>query len=64
MFKLFRKIQRAIDIKILWPMCLKEAKSLNQAKYAFSFHCFNDPAWTKDMTGEEIYNFINKLPIR
>ena len=36
---------RKIDIRILWPSCLKQARDLNHARAAFATHAFHDPAW-------------------
>ena len=37
--------QRAIDIEILWPICVENAPDIDQARAAFAVHAFNDPAW-------------------
>ncbi len=37
--------KRDIDIKILWPSCVAQAKDIHHAKAAFAAHAFNDPAW-------------------
>lgn len=36
---------RAIDLQILWPLCVEQARDLDHAKAAFAVHAFNDPAW-------------------
>jgi hypothetical protein len=56
----WRKRQRNLDMEILWPICLREAGSLDRAKAAFAYHCFHDPAWTS--LGEDaIIDFIDRL---
>jgi|HubBroStandDraft_6_1064221.scaffolds.fasta_scaffold00530_43 hypothetical protein len=51
---------RRMDMEILWPICLKEAKDLDHAKGAFYWHAMHDPAWL--ILGEEaIVAFIDKL---
>jgi hypothetical protein len=52
--------QRAIDMDILWPTCLKQAPDLNHAKAAFAYHCFTDPAWLV-LSDKEIVEFIDSL---
>jgi hypothetical protein len=37
--------QRRIDMDILWPACLREARDLDHAKAAFARHCMHDEAW-------------------
>jgi hypothetical protein len=52
--------QRRIDMKILWPVCVREASDLDHAKAAFALHCYNDPAW--QCLGEDaVFEFIDKL---
>lgn len=60
-FKWLRKRQREADLKILWPICKRDAPDLEHAKFVFAFHANNEPAWTKDYTEEELYHFINNL---
>jgi hypothetical protein len=57
---LWRARQRAIDLKILWPICKQGAPDLDHAKAAFAYHAFSDPAWL--CLGEEaIVEAIDKL---
>lgn len=53
--------RRRIDMDILWPTCLAQARDLDHAKAAFAVHAFNDQAWTDDFTHDEIVEFIDKL---
>ena len=54
---------RKIDMQILWPECVKVAHTLDEAKAAFAYHAFNDPAWT--FLGEdEIVSAIDSLTSR
>lgn len=52
--------RRAIDLKILWPTCVRFADDLHQAKAAFALHAFNDPAWVS-LGEEEIKRRIDAL---
>jgi len=61
LLKRWRKGQRATDLRILWPACKAQAPDLNLARVAFAFHAYDDPAWTKDFTEEEICAIISKL---
>jgi hypothetical protein len=59
--KWWRKRQRNIDIKILWPACKKQALTLDMARNVFIVHAMDDPAWTTDFTEAEILKFICNL---
>ena len=51
---------RGVDLKILWPECVANARDLDHAKAAFAAHTFNDPVWL--VLGEQgIKEFIDKL---
>lgn len=53
--------QRAIDMDVLWPTCVAQARDLDHAKAAFALHAFNDPAWL--CLGEDaIKRAIDDLP--
>lgn len=64
MFKWWRKRQRAIDLQILWPVCVQKAPDINIARRAFMLHCINDSAWNIDFTEEELRAYIDKLEPR
>jgi hypothetical protein len=52
--------QRRIDMDILWPRLLIDARDLDHAKTAFAVHAMSDPAWT--CLGEDaIIAFIERL---
>ena len=36
---------RAIDLAVLWPQCVSQARDLDHAKAAFAVHAMHDPAW-------------------
>jgi hypothetical protein len=56
----WHKRQRAIDMEILWPICLEESRDLDHAKAAFAYHAMHDRAWT--CLGEErVLAFIDSL---
>lgn len=52
--------QRAIDLRILWPICKERGRNLDHAKAAFAVHAFHDPAWI-GFYGEDLYNVIDAL---
>ncbi len=52
--------QRAIDLRILWPVCKRMAFDLDQAKRAFMEHAINDPAWVR-VYGEKLWSIVDKL---
>lgn len=53
-------VTRAIDLRILWPACKRQARDLDHAKSAFAFHCFTDRGW-KYLGKEEIIRRIDQL---
>lgn len=57
-------VQRRIDLLFLWPACRYEAwkqcKTVDHAKAAFAYHCFNDPAWLV-LGRDEIKRRIDRL---
>jgi len=74
MKKVWRAMQRRIDIAILWPSCKRIAiendpwrtehpqlTALDCAKGAFMVHCALDPAWTTDFTEDEIAARVDEL---
>jgi hypothetical protein len=55
----YRRLRR-LDMEILWPSMLRDAKNLDHAKAAFAVHAMNDPAWL--ILGEDaIVAFIESL---
>jgi len=64
----WRAEQRAIDLRVLWPVCKREAQEadlpgiepLEAARAAFAIHAFNDPAWRR-LGDEEIMRRIDDL---
>jgi hypothetical protein len=52
--------QRALDLQILWPACVRQARDLDHAKAAFSVHAFNDSAWLS-LGHDEIMRRIDAL---
>lgn len=55
----WRRRQREIDARILWPSCANATPSLDMAKAAFMLHATNDPAWTTDYTDPEIIEIVD-----
>ena len=53
--------QRRIDLDILWPQCLANARDLDHAKAAFAMHAMNDPAWLE--LGEAGVDVIDRLGV-
>jgi hypothetical protein len=43
---------RWLDRRFLWPACVDNADTLDQAKAAFALHASLDPAWTALGYGE------------
>ena len=58
---LWRKRQRDIDTRILWPVCCEAAANSDEARMAFAIHARMDPAWS-DLTPEEFDRQITALP--
>jgi hypothetical protein len=55
----YRRLRR-LDMEILWPRLLQDAKNLDRAKAAFAVHAMRDPAWL--ILGEDaIVAFIESL---
>ncbi len=52
--------QRKIDLEILWPILKSKAPDLLQAKFAFSWHCHQDPAW-QSLGEDKIDRQLNEL---
>lgn len=47
-------------MEILWPSCLSQAATLDDAKAAFALHAFHDPAWL--FLGEPaVYEAIDRM---
>ena len=57
----WRARQRAIDIAILWPICVERAPNIDRAKAAFALHAFNDPAWLA-LGEDELIRRIEAMP--
>lgn len=56
----WRARQRAIDLRILWPICVQNAPDIDHAKAAFAIHAFMDPAWLA-LGEDEIIKRIEEL---
>lgn len=52
--------RRKLDMEILWPSCVANARDLDHAKAAFAVHAFSDEAWTC-LGHDEIYRIIDGL---
>lgn len=71
----WRRNQRALDMKILWPQCVAHGgkryrignwgdspySALDLAKACFMVHAAQDTAWTRDLTHEELKDFVDRL---
>ena len=57
---LWHERQRAIDLRILWPVCKNLAPDLDHAQAAFAMHAFHDKAWLC-LGDDEIRRRINEL---
>lgn len=51
---------RAIDLRILWPVCRDNAEDLDHARAAFAIHAMHDPAWLS-LGEDEITRRISAL---
>ena len=52
---------RRLDIKLLWPACVKQANGdMDIARMCFAIHAYNDPAWLF-LGREAIYHAIDDL---
>lgn len=58
--KQWRKIQRRMDMQMLWPACVEHADSLDQAKAAFYWHVSQDSAWS-DYDEKSLIEFVDQL---
>jgi hypothetical protein len=56
----WRAYQRRIDLEILWPTCLRQARDIDHARAAFATHAFHDPAWLA-LGEDEIVRRIDRL---
>jgi hypothetical protein len=52
--------QRSLDRQILWPACVRQAKTVENARDAFLWHAQGDSAWTFLGT-EEMLKQISEL---
>lgn len=57
----WRAMQRAMDLRLLWPVCLREAPDRDMARRLFLCHCMMDPAWRRDFTEDEIIEYVRTL---
>jgi hypothetical protein len=55
------RMRRQLDIKLLWPECLKQADSREVAKRAFRTHMELDPDYA-DLSDDEKDAFLETLP--
>ena len=55
------KRRRTVDLKILWPCCKEKAPNLELARAAFAFHVYQDEAWTRTYSEDEIQQLVNEL---
>jgi hypothetical protein len=60
LINLWHEWQRAIDLRVLWPICKEEADNIETARAAFAFHTFHDRAWLA-LGDDEIRRRINEL---
>ena len=57
----WRKRQRAIDVRFLWPEIMARSASMKIARQAFVEHVAYDLAWTEDFTYSEIVAYVDRL---
>lgn len=58
---LWRRYQRSIDVKLLWPPLVAEAIDRAHARASFRVHMTIDPAYS-DMDEAEKRAFLDGLP--
>lgn len=56
-----RARNRALDVDVLWPQILRNARGLAEAKNMFLVHAQSDPAWYKEMSNKEIADFVDVM---
>jgi hypothetical protein len=61
MLKLWRWLQRRIDVLILWPTCKKQTHDRLSAEQVFRLHMEMDPAYS-DMDFDDKMIFVKNLP--
>lgn len=61
LFRLWRVMQRRLDLTILWVELKGQAADIDHAKAAFFYHVINDTAWTTDFTKEELIEIVDAL---
>ena len=61
LWKWWRRRQRAMDMRILWPVLKEQAPDLHIARAAFYMHASNDCAWTDDYSVEDLIEFTEQM---
>lgn len=56
----WRRVQRRIDLQILWPTVCEQANDSDEARVVFRLHMEVDPAYS-DMTTEERNAYVEAL---
>ncbi len=56
----WRRRQRAIDTRVLWPVICQQTVTETQARDAFLFHALRDEAWS-DLSAPEIVRRVVEL---
>jgi hypothetical protein len=57
------RANRRSDMRIVWPVCVETAGSLDEAHKEFFLHISNDPSWTNHYTHDELVSFVDELTI-
>ena len=53
--------RRRVDMEVLWPAFCENARSIHQARAGFAMHVFNDHAWTRHYSQDELKELISSL---
>lgn len=53
--------QRAMDVRILWPICCEQADDEEHARMVFFVHAKMDPAWTR-LGDHGVIRAVSALP--
>jgi hypothetical protein len=56
----WKRRQQKMDLALLWPVCLQECKTEDDAKAIFRFHMDIDPAYNR-MTAREKDAYVEEL---
>jgi hypothetical protein len=59
-FSVWYAYRRQRDLKIMWPACKAQTKSIESAKDLFALHTHHDPAWL-DLDRDHLHQIFEAL---